>query len=188
MVKPIYTKKGDKGETNLLSGEHIEKINERVEAYGTVDELISSLGLAKVYSSEFLKKFLLQIQKKLFYLASELATKDLKKVQNPVKPEDVIKLEREMDDISTLMPPIENFIIPGGTPAAAFLHQARTICRRAEREVIRLSKVEIINVEIIRYLNRLSDYLFVLARYANLIDGEGDQIISRDGISQQKIK
>jgi len=186
MKKPIYTKKGDKGETGLFSGEYIEKIDQRVEAYGTVDELNSSLGIAKSYSSEFLKKYILQVQVKLFYLASELASKDPEKVIKSANPEDAKKLEEEMDYISSLMPPIESFVIPGGTHAAAFLHLSRTICRRAEREVIRLSKVENINLEVIRYLNRLSDYLFVLARYANIVDGEGDQLISRDGISIQK--
>ncbi|MHA1527298.1 MAG: cob(I)yrinic acid a,c-diamide adenosyltransferase [Promethearchaeota archaeon] len=186
MRKPIYTKKGDKGETGLFSGEHIEKVDQRVEAYGTVDELNSSLGIAKVYASEFLKKYILRIQAKLFYLASELASKDPEKVIKSANLEDVKTLEEEMDYISSLMPPIESFVIPGGTQAAAFLHLSRTICRRAEREVIRLSKVENINLEVIRYLNRLSDYLFVLSRYANIIDGEGDQLISRDGISFQK--
>jgi len=186
MRKPIYTKKGDKGETGLFTGEHVEKVNPRVEAYGTVDELNSSLGIAKVYSSEFLTEYILQVQLKLFYLASELASKDPKKVIKPANSGDVKKLEEEMDYISSLMPPIESFVVPGGTPAGAFLHLSRTICRRAEREVIRLSKVETINLEVIRYLNRLSDYLFVLSRYANIVDGEGDQLISRDGISFQR--
>ena len=185
MRKPIYTKKGDKEETGLFTGEHIEKVDQRVEAYGTLDELNSSLGTAKVYASEFLKKYILQVQVILFYLASELASKDPEKVIKSAKPEDIKTLEEEMDYISSLMPPIESFVVPGGTPTGAFLHLSRTICRRAEREVIRLSKVESINFEVIRYLNRLSDYLFVLARYANLIDGEGDQLISRDGISFQ---
>ena len=186
MRKPIYTKVGDKGETGLFSGEHIEKINQRVEAYGTIDELNSCLGIAKVYASEFLKKYILQVQVKLFYLASELASKDPDKVIKSANPENVRTLEKEMDYISTLMPSIESFVVPGGTQAGAFLHLSRTICRRAEREVIRLSKVETINIEVIRYLNRLSDYLFVLSRYANLVDGEGDQLISRDGISFQR--
>lgn len=188
MRKPIYTKVGDKGETGLFSGEYIEKIDQRVEAYGTVDELNASLGIAKVYASDFLKKYILQVQVKMFYLASELASKDPDKVIKAANPEDAKNLEEEMDYISSLMPPIESFIVPGGTPAGAFLHLSRTICRRAEREVIRLSKVETINLEVIRYLNRLSDYLFVLSRYANLVDGEGDQLISREGTSLQKMK
>ena len=188
MRKPIYTNKGDKGETGLFTGEHIEKVDQRVEAYGTVDELNSSLGIAKVYASEFLKKYILQVQVKLFYLGSELASRDPGKVIKSANPEDVKTLEEEMDYISSLMPPIESFIVPGGTPAGAFLHLSRTICRRAEREVIRLSKVENINLEVIRYLNRLSDYLFVLSRYANIVDGEGDQLISREGTSFQKMK
>ena len=188
MRKPIYTKVGDQGETGLFSGEHIEKIDQRVEAYGTVDELNSSLGLSRVYASDFLKKYILQVQVNLFYLASELASKDPEKIIKSAKPEDVKTLEEEMDYISSLLPPIESFVIPGGTSTAAFLHLSRTICRRTEREVIRLSKVETINLEVIRYLNRLSDYLFVLSRYANLVDGEGDQLISREGTSLQKMK
>lgn len=186
MPDPIYTKNGDKGKTGLLSGERIEKIDDRVEAYGTVDELSASLGVAKVFSSEVLKKYIEGVQQKIFYLATELATKESKKLLKKIISEDTKDLENIMDKLSKEMPPATHFIVPGGEKAAAFLHQARTICRRAERYVIKLSNEEKINLEIIRFLNRLSDFLFVLARYANIIDGNGDLLISREGTFWQK--
>lgn len=186
MPKPIYTRKGDKGKTGLFSGERIEKTNPRVETYGTVDELNASLGLAKTFSSQFLRPYILNIQKKIFFIASELATIDHSKAIKKVLPEDIIELEQKMDFLSEKLPEAKNFVIPGGTKSAAFLHFARTICRRAERNAVRLSHKESINPELLKYLNRLSDYLFVLSCYANIIEGEGDLIISREGTSIQK--
>lgn len=192
MSKRIYTRTGDKGETGLLSGERIDKDSHRVEAYGTVDELISVLGLAKVHTSERIAGHIHSIQQVLFYIAAELATnmhhidsvndwrKDLKRAGE----QDVTELENLADELSEELPQLSNFVIPGGTRGAAFLHQARTVCRRAERRVIAFSRLEQVNGEIIRYLNRLSDLLFVMARYENLQAGDGDYLISRNGVQQ----
>jgi cob(I)alamin adenosyltransferase len=193
MPKSIYTRRGDKGKTGLLTGERIEKTNPRIEAYGTVDELIASLGVAKVYSEERIVGYLQNIQQHLFFLAAELATPQesvqreegiFKGIQK-IKAKDITFLENIADELTQEMPPISSFIIPGGTKPAVFLHQSRTICRRAERRVISFSKIEDINTEIIRYLNRLSDLLFVMARYENIVEGNGDQLISRQGVYYQ---
>lgn len=189
----IYTRKGDKGETGLLTGERIKKDDPRVEAYGTVDELIAVLGVAKVHSEERIANHIHSIQQLLFYVAAELATNmdsqdsssegigDLRRVSK----EDVDELERIADELTAELPPLHHFIIPGGKKAAAFLHHARTVCRRTERRVIAYSRERSINLEIIRYLNRLSDLIFVMSRYENVGEGDGDQIISREGISLQ---
>ncbi len=193
MSKRIYTRKGDKGKTGLLSGGRIEKADPRVEAYGTVDELISTLGLAKTYASSRIGEHIHSIQEFLFYVAAELATErdspthdenELGSLRR-ASVDDVKELEHLADELSELLPPISNFIIPGGSPGAAFLHQARTVCRRAERRVLAFSKLHPVNPELIRYLNRLSDVLFVMARYSNLENGDGDDLISRDGVSRQ---
>ncbi|MFX0184407.1 MAG: cob(I)yrinic acid a,c-diamide adenosyltransferase [Candidatus Hodarchaeota archaeon] len=194
MPKSIYSRRGDKGKTGLLTGERIEKTDPRIEAYGTVDELIASLGIAKIHSSERIAKFLQDIQQRLFFLAAELATpqdsfqKEEKIVQGieRIIHNDIFLLENIADELTEELPPISSFIIPGGSESAVFLHQSRTICRRAERRVISFSKIEEINPEIIRYLNRLSDLLFVMARYENITLGNGDQLISRQGLSHQK--
>jgi cob(I)alamin adenosyltransferase len=128
----------------------------------------------------------------LFYVAAELATNpdsvdaaDNIMALRRASADDVTQLENIADEITEELPPLTNFVIPGGTPAAAFLHQARTVCRRAERRVITFSKIQEVNPELIRYLNRLSDLLFVLARYVNQEQGDGDFIISREGVSRQ---
>jgi len=195
MSKHIYTGEGDKGETGILSGERVVKDNPRVEAYGTVDELITVLGIAKSHldiASDPIAKYTHHIQQILFYVAAELATNpetvdpgnDITSIKR-VSSDDVIQLENLADELTEELPPLSNFIIPGGTPAAAFLHQARTVCRRAERRVITFSKIQKVNPELIRYLNRLSDLLFVMARYVNQEKGNGDFIISREGVSHQ---
>ncbi len=181
MPKPIYTRKGDKGNTSLFSGERVEKISSRVEAYGTVDECNACLGVAKAITSKTLQEKIQAVQEHLFYLLSELATTDLKVVVHPTTAADVQWLETTMDALSEQLPPARNFVVPGGTHAGASLHLARTVSRRAERQVIRLAQEAEVNPEVIRYLNRLSDFLFVLARYANIIDGSGDLCISKDG-------
>lgn len=193
MSKRIYTRKGDRGKTGLLSGERIEKVDLRVEAYGTVDELISILGLAKTYASPRIGEHIHSIQQFLFYLAAELAIdrdspgydKNELGTLRKASAKDVTDIEHLADELSEVLPPISNFIIPGGTPGAAFLHQARTVCRRAERRVLALSKLHPVNPELIRYLNRLSDVLFVMARYSNLENGDGDYLISREGVRKQ---
>ncbi|MFW9888875.1 MAG: cob(I)yrinic acid a,c-diamide adenosyltransferase [Candidatus Thorarchaeota archaeon] len=196
MSKHIYTGKGDKGETGLLSGDRIGKDSPRVEAYGTVDELITVLGIVKSHldiTSDPIAKYIHHIQQILFYVAAELATdpknvdpaNDIMRLKR-VSEDDVTQLENIADELTDELPPLSNFVIPGGAPAAAFLHQARTVCRRTERRVITFSKIQKVNPEIIRYLNRLSDLLFVMARYVNQEKGNGDFIISREGVTRQK--
>jgi cob(I)alamin adenosyltransferase len=190
LSKRIYTRAGDTGETGLLSGERIKKDDFRVEAYGTIDELNSALGIAKVHSSMKIAGYIHDIQQMLFYVNAELArspdslgeestgNKNLKRIDA----RDVARLERIADELSDELPLLENFVIPGGTKSASFLHLSRTICRRAERRIITFSRDNPVNPELIKYINRLSDVLFVFSRYENTKDGEGDEVISRDGI------
>ncbi len=193
MSKRIYTRKGDKGKTGLLSGERIEKDNPRVEAYGTVDELIASLGVAKVHSSQRIAQYIHSIQQILFYIAAELATnvENVKSDDDPilklkrVEEEDVVELERIADELVEELPLLKNFVIPGGTQGAAFLHVSRTVCRRAERRIISFAENNGVNPEIIRFVNRLSDLLFVMSRFENLECGDGDNVISREGVKKQ---
>ncbi|MBN2153251.1 MAG: cob(I)yrinic acid a,c-diamide adenosyltransferase [Candidatus Lokiarchaeota archaeon] len=186
MPGTLYTRKGDKGETGLLSGERIEKTDPRVEAYGTIDEFNSTLGVAKAFSSPRLAKIIEELQVKNFFIASELATTDRQKAVKNIAAEDVSRLESLIDGLAAELPPAEHFVVPGGTKSAAFLHVSRTVLRRAERHIVRLAKEQPVNPELIRYVNRLSDLVFELARYANIADGDGDTCISRDGTFLQK--
>jgi len=167
----IYTKTGDAGKTSLFGGERVYKDNIRVEAYGAVDELNATLGVA--LSENILEKsaFILEkIQNDLFVLGGDLATPfDFSRnLELPrTKKEMTEFLEEQIDELESKTPPLKSFILPGGSKAAALLHLARTVCRRAERIVTRLKKKEKINENILIYLNRLSDLLFVLARYEN---------------------
>lgn len=189
LSKRIYTRAGDKGETGLLSGERIEKDDPQVEAYGTVDELNTVLGIAKIHSSRRIADYIHDIQEHLFYVNAELAfnpdslTEQNKMMQSPrkINSKDVEHLENIADALSEEMPLLKNFVIPGGTKSAAFLHLSRAICRRAERRIITFSRDHRINPELIKYVNRLSDLLFVFSRYENIEEGDGDEIISRDG-------
>jgi len=188
LSKRIYTRAGDKGKTGLLSGERIDKTDPRVEAYGTVDELGSALGVAKAHSSKRIAVHIHNIQQKLFLINSELATNpetldvdDALRNLQKIKPEDVELLEKIADELSEELPLLTNFVIPGGTKAAAFLHVCRTVCRRAERRIVYFASMESVNEELIKYINRLSDLLFVMSRYENLQEVDGDQIISREG-------
>ncbi|MBM7619579.1 cob(I)alamin adenosyltransferase [Bacillus tianshenii] len=169
----IYTKTGDKGQTSLVYGQRVDKNHERVEAYGTCDEANSMIGLAISYlrDEKFDKKDkLLQsfqtIQTILFHVGAELATPAGKEVRWKLKEEHVAKLEEELDTLDATLPPLKNFILPGGTKAGAALHCARTIVRRAERSAVSLSRE--LSPNVLAYLNRLSDYLFVVARYVNV--------------------
>jgi len=163
----IYTKTGDKGKTSLLGGKKISKSHLRIEAYGTVDELNSHVGLLAAYTiNEPYQAFLLTIQHKLFNLGSLLAV-DGKKQPFPlpgVFNEDVESLEQEIDNLTSQLPVLKQFILPGGHREVAFCHIARCVCRRAERCVVRLHETDAVDEILIKYLNRLSDYLFVLAR------------------------
>lgn len=167
----IYTKTGDKGDTSLFGGQRVPKDALRIEAYGNVDELNSVLGIVRADNTEpRVEKVLAAVQDVLFHLGADLATPRSvtgKKAVRRIEEKDCHPLEKQIDAIETELKPLRNFVVPGGSPVAARLHFARTVCRRAERSVVRLSRNEDIGDEITVYLNRLSDLLFVLARYAN---------------------
>lgn len=166
-VPKIYTKGGDLGETSLLGGTRVMKDNERVEAYGTLDELNSFIGLLRDQEiHQHYKDELLRIQNNLFTAEAWVASDPGKPIKNlPVLAEnEIMQLEKEIDAMTNELPPLQSFILPGGHPFVSHCHIARTVCRRAERAVIRLHTRQNVDHVIIRYLNRLSDYLFVLAR------------------------
>lgn len=163
----IYTKTGDKGKTSLLGGTRVSKNNMRIDAYGTVDELNSYLGFVSDLETDKDRiDFIRNIQYRMFTVGSSLAaeTARAKDFKPDLKEEDITVLEQAIDAMNEVLPAMTNFIIPGGHQLVSATHIARTICRRAERLVIKLSEVEEIEEIIIRYLNRLSDFLFVLAR------------------------
>lgn len=171
----IYTRTGDSGETGLFGGGRVPKDHLRVEAYGHVDELNAAIGLALALEPRAASRELLEaVQRDLFTIGAELATPDpakLAKALNgpPVGPEQVTVLEHAIDRHEAQLPPLKQFILPGGAPKAAALHVARTVCRRAERAVIRLQRQDQVGdrSSAVPYLNRLSDLLFVLARTVN---------------------
>ena len=171
----IYTKTGDSGETGLFGGQRVPKDHLRIEACGAVDELNCAIGLAMVHLSELdLRELLRKLQNQLFSVGADLATPGSadetrgSATVHRVGPEWAAQMEPHIDMLEGEVPPLRQFILPGGTPAGAHLHLARAICRRAERRVVSLSHEEELNPEIIRYLNRLSDFLFTLARAANM--------------------
>lgn len=163
----IYTKTGDQGQTSLLGGARVSKSHVRIEAYGTIDELNSYMGLLRDQPVNQLRKDLLkELQDRLFTIGSVLAA-DPKKPSLKIpdlKEKDILLLEQEMDKMDELLPEMRNFILPGGHPSVSFCHIARCVCRRAERLVISLQGQEPVAEIVIKYLNRLSDYLFVLSR------------------------
>jgi cob(I)alamin adenosyltransferase len=177
-ITKVYTKTGDDGTTGLGSGQRVPKDSPRIEAYGTVDELNCQIGVAlAVGLNEMIAPELAKIQNELFHLGSDLCILEEDKVRLPV-PEigarHVEALEALMDRLSSELPPLENFILPGGSAGAAALHVARTVCRRAERLVVALSRSEKVGAFAVRYLNRLSDALFVMARHENKRRGVPD--------------
>lgn len=166
----IYTRGGDKGETSLGDGQRVSKNDLRVAAYGTVDETNATIGLARLYADGDADAMLGRIQNDLFDLGADLCTPETgRKAEGALRVVDgqVERLEREIDAMNELLQPLKSFILPGGTPAAAHLHHARTVTRRAERLVCGLAEGEQVNAAAIRYINRLSDHLFVLARVLN---------------------
>ncbi len=164
----IYTKTGDKGKTGLLGGLRVSKAAYRLEAYGTVDELNSFLGLCGAHSQRpELKEWVAWLQPKLFVLGSELANPEGKVQIETISSTDSEHLEKEMDRLTEALPPLRHFVLPGGSLVASYLHVARTVCRRAERCVVRLEEQEPIAPPILIFLNRLSDFLFLLARQEN---------------------
>jgi cob(I)alamin adenosyltransferase len=182
----IYTKTGDAGTTRLASGQSVSKADLRVEAYGAVDETNACVGLARVGLTldPELDAMLARVQNELFDLGADLATPP-KPDEDPAKvlrvlDSQVARLEGEIDDLNGRLPALASFVLPGGTPAAAALHLARTVCRRAEREAVRLAEAgEPVSGPALRYLNRLSDFLFVAARWAN--DGGRAEVFWKSG-------
>lgn len=163
----IYTKTGDKGTTSLIGGTRLSKAHARIDAYGTVDELNGYIGMLRDQPvNEGRKDLLKEIQDRLFTIGSHLASEpdQKKRVLPDLLDEDIILLEKEMDEIDSKVPALRAFILPGGHPSVSFGHIARTVCRRAERAVIHLQQDEDVEPVVIRYLNRLSDYLFMLCR------------------------
>lgn len=171
MVKltKIYTKGGDKGKTSLGMGQRVEKDSLRIEAIGAVDELNASIGVVCCFSQEPIAHHLVRIQNDLFDVGADLCILEDASAKKTVKitQKHVVWLESCIDMLNKDLAPLSSFVLPGGSQASAFLHQARTVCRRAERRVITLKKVEQVNAELQIFLNRLSDYLFVAARWAN---------------------
>jgi len=164
----IYTKFGDSGETALLSGKKVSKSHFRVRAYGEVDELNAFIGLIIALSDEdYLKKPLVDIQKDLFCIGAQLSAAGSSVKTPKISENRISDLEKEIDKIEEELPALHHFILPGGSKTASLVHLARTVCRRAERSVVALSKEEKIDVKIIVYLNRLGDLLFMLARQVN---------------------
>lgn len=171
----IYTKGGDKGSTSLGSGKRVKKHDLRVAAYGTVDEANAAIGVARLHTSGDLDAILQRIQNDLFDLGADLCQPEDPKDYPPLRivEAQVERLEHEIDRLNAQLQPLKSFVLSGGTPAAAHLHLARTIARRAERDITALMDHEEVNPAALRYINRLSDLLFVMARYAN-DKGEAD--------------
>jgi cob(I)alamin adenosyltransferase len=177
-ITRVYTRTGDDGTTGLGAGGRVAKDSPRIEAYGTVDELNSQIGLALSCGvNEEIAAALRSIQNDLFHLGSDLCIPEVEKERRPVpsiEERHVTRLESLMDRLSEELPPLENFVLPGGVPGAAQLHIARTVCRRAERRVIALARLEPVGPYTVKFLNRLSDALFVLARHENKRRGVPD--------------
>jgi cob(I)alamin adenosyltransferase len=177
-ITKVYTRTGDDGTTSLGSGQRVPKDSLRIEAYGTVDELNSHLGTALAAGLDpRVGQAVRAIQNELFHLGSDLCIPEGDKARLPapkIEARHVKALETLMDGLSEELTPLENFVLPGGSPGAAALHVARTVCRRAERLLIALGREEVLGPHIVEYANRLSDALFVLARYENRKRGVPD--------------
>lgn len=189
-ITRVYTRTGDRGETALVGGRRVPKDAPRIEAYGTVDELNAVLGLARVFNEErladgeghrWLDETLRRLQSQLFDLGSELATPEdaVYEGMHRIGQAEVTELERLIDRCQEELAPLKSFVLPGGGRIGAFLHQARTVCRRAEREVLRLSRAEPLSEWPLRYVNRLSDLLFVLSRWVAKRLGEKEYLWER---------
>jgi cob(I)alamin adenosyltransferase len=186
-INRVYTRQGDRGETALAGGQRVPKDGPRLEAYGTVDELNSFLGAARAAVAELapsqpriavLAAILLRVQHELFNLGSILATlpQDVHPKQARVTDAEVARLETEMDRMNEELPPLRSFVLPGGSRLNAELHICRTVCRRAERATVALARGETVPPEAIRYLNRLSDALFVSSRWASHVTGAAETL------------
>jgi cob(I)alamin adenosyltransferase len=184
-ITRVYTRTGDRGQTRLAGGQKIAKDDARLEAYGTVDELMSVLALVTASAeaeaapwATRLCDLVRRVQNELFNLGATLAMlpEDVRPATPRILPRHVKQLERDIDALNGELPALTSFVLPGGGPAAAALHQARTVCRRAERAVIRLGRTAPLPDEAVRYLNRLSDLLFVAARWAAARSGRAEPI------------
>jgi cob(I)alamin adenosyltransferase len=195
-ITRVYTRTGDKGETGLVGGKRVPKDSQRIEAYGTIDELNSVVGLARTFNDEkinvseahrFLDVILRQIQDELFDLGSELATPPdfFQEGMYRVGEREVKKIEQLIDECQKELEPLKSFVLPGGGKIGAYLHQCRTVCRRAEREILRLSRVEELSEWPLKYVNRLSDLFFVLSRWISKQTGEGEYLWQR-GLAEKK--
>lgn len=166
----IYTRGGDQGQTSLGSGDRVAKHDLRVAAYGTCDEANSVIGIARLHTSGDADAMLSRIQNDLFDLGADLCTPETGNRSEGalrIVEEQVLRLENEIDAMNEHLAPLTSFILPGGSPASAYLHLARTVSRRGERLITELAEIEALNAEAIKYMNRLSDHLFVLARHLN---------------------
>lgn len=197
-ITKVYTRGGDKGETSLVGGKRVPKDSPRIDAYGTIDELNSIVGLARVFNEEnldageahqFLDGVLCQIQDELFDLGSELATpaEFFQEGMYRVSEKEIERIEKLIDQCQKDLEPLKSFILPGGGRVGAYLHQCRTVCRRAEREILRLSRAEEINQNVGKYMNRLSDLFFVLSRWISKQTGEQEYLWQR-GLQQRPKK
>jgi cob(I)alamin adenosyltransferase len=189
-ITKVYTRTGDKGFTKLVGGKKVPKDARRIEAYGTIDELNSVLGLARVFNDDLkdslpaaqrLDEIFRRLQNELFDLGSELATPPDFSYEGMFRVgEDEVKaLEKLIDELQKDLTPLSSFILPGGGKVGGFLHQARTVCRRAEREILRLSREEELGPHPLKYVNRLSDLLFVLSRWVSKNLGEPEYLWER---------
>jgi cob(I)alamin adenosyltransferase len=173
VLSKIYTKTGDAGETALGNGARVAKHSMRVTAYGTVDEVNATVGMARLHASGEIEGQLAAISNDLFDIGADLCRPDMEKDAEAEYPplrvtaDQVLRLEAEIDAMNSALEPLRSFILPGGTPLAAHLHLCRTVARRAERLTVELATMEAVNPEAVKYLNRLSDWFFVAARIAN---------------------
>jgi cob(I)alamin adenosyltransferase len=197
-ITKVYTRTGDRGETSLVGGKRVPKDSPRIDAYGTIDELNSIVGLARVFNEEsldagaahrFLDEVLCRLQDELFDLGSELATPPefFQPGMYRVGDDEIARIEKLIDKCQEDLEPLNSFVLPGGGRIGAYLHQCRTVCRRAEREILRLSRTEDINDRAIKYINRLSDLFFVLSRWIAKQTGEPEFLWQR-GLQQKPRK
>jgi cob(I)alamin adenosyltransferase len=188
-ITKVYTRAGDDGQTRLAGGQEVWKDNLRVDAYGAVDELSAAVGVVRAFNADGkaphharLEEELRWVQNKLFDVGGILATTPGQILKNmpQITEKEVLRLERLMDACQEELQPLKEFILPGGGQVAALLHQARTVCRRAERDCVRLARAEPLDPMIVKFLNRLSDALFVLARWMSKHQGEPEFLWERD--------
>ena len=179
-ITKVYTRGGDKGKTSLVGGKRVSKASRRLEAYGTVDELSAHLGLlAALLPDGHEQEMVIRIQNNLFNVCTNLATEQETTTLYPsayLQDGETELLEKEVDSIMKELPETQGFILPGGTQQAAQAHVCRTVCRRAERRIVALSEEALVSPEVQQYVNRLSDYLFVLAKKLNFVAGKSEKI------------